>query len=283
MNRKHDVLISYSTKDKNVADAIVVDLEQHGIRCWYAPRDILPGEHWVSAIKNGIEEAQAVVLVFTEDSNSSPQVMNEIAMAFNAGKTIIPFRLSDGDMNPELEYYLSRVHWLDAVSSSMSQDIERLRKNVQAIVKNDETADADETDSKPDEAPAVVKSETVVSPVSDPVSDPVSTQTSGMTYEEYIALPKNAEINEQIKKNMTINYIVAGVGVLLYLFLLGLIFTSIIIVGGIGLSFYNSKKKQYKLAIVALVLELPMLLTLIWTIPIMKSIKELEDGYKALG
>ena len=140
--RKHDVLISYSTKDKNVADAIVVDLEQHGIRCWYAPRDILPGEHWVSAIKNGIAEAQAVVLVFTEDSNASAQVMNEIAMAFNAGKTIIPFRLSDGEMNPELEYYLSRVHWLDAVSSSVSQDIERLRMNVLAIVKPDSPAPA---------------------------------------------------------------------------------------------------------------------------------------------
>ena len=49
----HDVFISYSTKNKNVADAVVANFEQHGIKCWYAPRDILPGEEWVSAIREG--------------------------------------------------------------------------------------------------------------------------------------------------------------------------------------------------------------------------------------
>ena len=39
-NRDHDVFISYSSKNKNIADAIVADLEQNNIKCWYAPRDI---------------------------------------------------------------------------------------------------------------------------------------------------------------------------------------------------------------------------------------------------
>ena len=51
---KVDVFISYSSKNKSVADAVVSDFEQHGIRCWYAPRDILPGKEWVTAIKEGI-------------------------------------------------------------------------------------------------------------------------------------------------------------------------------------------------------------------------------------
>ena len=37
----YDVFISYSSKDKHVADAVCVALEQHGIRCWLAPRDIV--------------------------------------------------------------------------------------------------------------------------------------------------------------------------------------------------------------------------------------------------
>ena len=40
----HDVFVSYSTNDKPVADAIVSRLEQAGIRCWVAPRDIIPGQ-----------------------------------------------------------------------------------------------------------------------------------------------------------------------------------------------------------------------------------------------
>lgn len=47
--RNHDVFISYSSKDKKVADAIVADMEQHNIRCWYAPRDIRPGDEWAFA------------------------------------------------------------------------------------------------------------------------------------------------------------------------------------------------------------------------------------------
>ena len=125
---KHDVFISYSTKNKNVADAIVSDFEQHGIKCWYAPRDILPGEEWVTAITNALEGSRALVLIFTDESNNSRQVMNEIAVAFNAGITIVPFRLTDEQMSSELEYYLTRVHWLDAVSTPLKKNITALRE-----------------------------------------------------------------------------------------------------------------------------------------------------------
>ena len=46
----HFAFISYSSVNKNIADAIVADLEQHGIRCWYAPRDIRPGSPWMGSI-----------------------------------------------------------------------------------------------------------------------------------------------------------------------------------------------------------------------------------------
>ncbi len=129
-----DVFISYSSKNKNVADAVVSDFEQNGIRCWYAPRDILPGKEWVTAIKEGIYSAKVFVLLFTEESNTSRQVMNEVAMAFNAEKTIVPFKLTKEEMSDELEYYLTRVHWLDAVSEPLSAHIEELRRFVGIIL-----------------------------------------------------------------------------------------------------------------------------------------------------
>lgn len=53
-----DVFISYSVKDKVVADAVVASLEGHDIRCWYAPRDIKPGEDWAEAITRAIEDSK---------------------------------------------------------------------------------------------------------------------------------------------------------------------------------------------------------------------------------
>ena len=130
----HDVFISYSTKNKNVADAVVANFEQHGIKCWYAPRDILPGEEWVSAIREGLNIATIFVLIYTEESNKSRQVMNEVALAFNSGKTLIPFRLTESVMNNELEYYLTRVHWLDAVTNPLNQNINTLREYVSLVL-----------------------------------------------------------------------------------------------------------------------------------------------------
>ncbi|MBO4450752.1 MAG: DUF2225 domain-containing protein, partial [Clostridiales bacterium] len=133
-NHKHDVFISYSTKNKNVADAIVADFEQHGVKCWYAPRDIVPGARWVTALTEAIKETNIFILIYTDDSNQSKQVMNEVALAFNAGKTIVPFRLTKEVMNAEFGYYLSRVHWLDALTKPLNQNIEALREYVMNIL-----------------------------------------------------------------------------------------------------------------------------------------------------
>ena len=140
-NRDHDVFISYSSKNKNIADAIVADLEQNNIKCWYAPRDIYPGEDWAGAIKNAIGSTKIFVLVFTDESNRSHQVTNEVTLAVNGGKIIIPFRLSGSDMNDTLQYYLSSVHWLDAVSQPLNQNIETLRKQISALLDIEESAD----------------------------------------------------------------------------------------------------------------------------------------------
>ena len=129
-----DVFISYSSLNKNVADAVVSDFEQNGIRCWYAPRDIMPGQEWVTAIHEAINDCQLFVLIYTDSSNESKQVANEVALAFNSGKTLIPFKLSDTQMSSELEYYLTRVHWLDAVNPPLLESIANLRKYSKKIL-----------------------------------------------------------------------------------------------------------------------------------------------------
>ncbi len=139
-NDNIDVFLSYSSENKNVADAIVSEFEAYNIKCWYAPRDILPGEEWVSAITKALENCKILVLIYTDESNSSRQVMNEVAVAFNAGKTIVPFRLTENKMSSEFEYYLTRVHWLDAVTPPLKEKIESLRDYVDIILSGIDTS-----------------------------------------------------------------------------------------------------------------------------------------------
>jgi hypothetical protein len=61
----HDVFISYSARDKTVADAMCGALELRRIRRWIAPRDVLPGKEWGAAIIEAIQNSRMFVLIFS--------------------------------------------------------------------------------------------------------------------------------------------------------------------------------------------------------------------------
>ena len=72
----HDVFISYSSKDKHVADAACASLESANIRCWIAPRDILAGADWAESIIEAINGSRLMVLIFSSNANASRQIKN---------------------------------------------------------------------------------------------------------------------------------------------------------------------------------------------------------------
>ncbi len=134
----HDVFISYSNQDKTAADAVCSILEQNGIRCWIAPRDITPGAPFAEAIIDGIKGSKVFILIYSSNTNRSVQVIKEVDRAVHHGLAIIPFRLEDIPMSKQLEYYVSDVHWLDALTPPLEKHINRLANVVQMLLKMDE-------------------------------------------------------------------------------------------------------------------------------------------------
>ena len=130
----HDVFISYSHVDAAVADAVCHELESNGIRCWYAPRNVEPGQSWAGAIVGAIRGCRVFVLIFSGNSNSSQQVVNEITNAVNFGKIIVPFRIDQSEMSDEMTYYLSSRHWLDAVTPPLIEHIRALRDQLGRVL-----------------------------------------------------------------------------------------------------------------------------------------------------
>jgi hypothetical protein len=112
----HDVFISYSSKDKTVADAVCAMLEKRGTRCWIAPRDVRPGMPYGEAIIDAIHSASVMVLVFSSHANESGHIPKEVERAVSRGLTIIPFRIQDVMPGKSLDYFIGSVHWLDAMT-----------------------------------------------------------------------------------------------------------------------------------------------------------------------
>jgi len=139
----HDVFISYSSVDRTAADTVCSILEQNGLSCWIAPRDITPGVPFAEAILKAIKEAKVFVLVYTQNSNISPQVIKEVDRAVHHGLSIITLRLEEVPMSNQLEYYISDVHWLDAMTPPLEQHIDRLARVVKMLLSKDEVKDKD--------------------------------------------------------------------------------------------------------------------------------------------
>lgn len=139
----YDVFVSYSHEDKLTADAICGTLEAQGIRCWIAPRDINPGQEWGQAIIQAISGARIMVVVFSHHSNDSQQVMREVERAVHGGLAVLPFRIEDVKPSGSMEYFLSSMHWLDALTEDREEHILRLATSVGAILDGDTESGAD--------------------------------------------------------------------------------------------------------------------------------------------
>ncbi len=130
----HDVFISYSSKDKTIADAVCARLEARGIRCWIAPRDVQPGLPYGEEIIDAIHASRAMVLVFSSNANASPHIPKEIERAVSHGVSVIPLRVEAVTPGKSLDYFISSVHWLDAITPPLESHLESLANTILTLL-----------------------------------------------------------------------------------------------------------------------------------------------------
>ena len=128
-----EIFVSYSSKDRATADAVLTALEGSGLSCWMAPRDVQPGVDYGEGIIEAINRARVMVLIFSAAANASPQIRREVERAVHKGLPIIPVRIEEILPSRSLEYFLSSPHWLDALGSIETQ-LPRLCEAVKAML-----------------------------------------------------------------------------------------------------------------------------------------------------
>jgi hypothetical protein len=130
----HDVFISYSSHDKATADAACARLESQGIRCWIAPRDVLPGRPWAASIVTAITNSRLLLLVFSDGANNSEQVQREVERAAAKRIPILPFRIENVAPTAAMEFFLCAPHWLDAYTPPLEKHLETLTNAVTRLL-----------------------------------------------------------------------------------------------------------------------------------------------------
>src|SRR3954471_1936323 len=96
--------ISYSSKDQEFADRLHADLQNKGVRCWFALHDMPIGAKIIDAIDEAIRLRDKVLLILSEHSIVSDWVEDEVTKAFAEERSrkqtvLFPIRIDDAVMD----------------------------------------------------------------------------------------------------------------------------------------------------------------------------------------
>src|SRR5262245_39860572 len=99
----YSCFISYSSKDQDFAERLHADLQNKGVRCWFAPHDMRIGAKIIDALDEAIRLRDKVLLILSEGAIASDWVEGEVTRALDEERTrkqtmLFPVRLDDAVM-----------------------------------------------------------------------------------------------------------------------------------------------------------------------------------------
>ncbi len=102
----YSCFISYSSKDRTFAEGLHTDLQQQGVRCWFAPEDMKIGDKIRPTIDHAIRLRDKLLLILSKHSINSTWVETEVETAFEEERkrnqiVLFPLRLDEAVMETD--------------------------------------------------------------------------------------------------------------------------------------------------------------------------------------
>ena len=129
-----DVFISYAHDDRTWADLVCAQLEEAGVTCWIAPRDIAPGVTWPAAIAEAIDHCRVMIIVFSSHANQSPQMARELGCADARRVPVLPVRVENVTPSGDMEYFLGNRQWFDLHERTIERRITGLPEAISGLL-----------------------------------------------------------------------------------------------------------------------------------------------------
>jgi len=132
--RRH-VFVSYASPDRVVVERLQQSLEAAGIPTWVDDQSISPGTpNWERAIRDGIRNAFAVVLVCSPNTPNSNYVQAELRVAQNHDCIVLPVWVAGDNWVDAIPLSFFTHQHIDARDTNFDGAIQRLTKELQSIV-----------------------------------------------------------------------------------------------------------------------------------------------------
>lgn len=134
-----NVFISFSSKQTDEAMEMCRFVESHGYECFIATRDLIPGEEYAAQLLANIDESNVLVLLLSQDSNTSVQCLREIEYAVRSKTPIIVYPLEQVVLARSMEYFLMTHQWITDYGDKKENLISSIERIVSRVQKNTST------------------------------------------------------------------------------------------------------------------------------------------------
>ena len=108
-----EVFISYSSLDRDIVMPVVQSLRENGISVWVDEGNIHAADLWSEQIVQAIADCRVMVVLLSQNSADSHNVVKEVMLASEQKKVLLPVYLEPADIPAKLQYQLAGIQHLE--------------------------------------------------------------------------------------------------------------------------------------------------------------------------
>lgn len=108
-NKKHstdnicEITFSYSRNDADFVLKLGKSLRKEGASIWLDQLDLIPGQRWDKSIEAALDNSYTLLVILSNSSIQSSNVIDEVLFAFNKHKRVVPILLEECDIPQRLK------------------------------------------------------------------------------------------------------------------------------------------------------------------------------------
>ena len=121
-----EVFISYSSRDRDRVMPVVESLRGNGISVWVDEGNIHAADLWSEQIVQAIADCRVMVVMLSQNSTDSHNVVKEVMLASEQKKALLPVYLEPADIPAKLQYQLAGIQHLELYGENEQQVLEDL-------------------------------------------------------------------------------------------------------------------------------------------------------------
>jgi TIR domain-containing protein len=110
--RTPQVMVSYSSQDRERVMQFVGALRAAGVAVWIDQGGIDGAQRWSEEIVNAIEACTTVLLFISRASMASQNIAKEVALAWESGKHFLPVALEEAKIPKSMQYQLAGIQYV---------------------------------------------------------------------------------------------------------------------------------------------------------------------------